>query len=819
MEIKEAIEYILDGQAVLFTGAGFSLGAINKNGEKYGTANTLKKRLGTALNIMKTESYELQVISNHFIKQKGPESLIAFLKKEFGVNKSEDYHEYIAMLNWKRIYSANYDNIIEKIYEKNGKEYESVTPLNNAEECASKKNLIVHLNGYIEQMTPETLKNYVKLTNASYANDTLKDSNWNNLFSLDLNNAKAIFFIGFSLNYDLDISRLISTNEEIRKKTFFINGKMEDEILKGDLENFGNVTDLDTISFKRFIEEEAKSYIPREPNYKSLMSFKKIKNTSNVVHLKDRDLMDLFFRGDVNEKIMQDFCDKKDTYSVLREKEKDVFEAVNNKEIDLIIVHSSFGNGKTIFIENIKYKLSKMGKTVLIFNENKHFIASDIEKINSFKDSEIVIIIEDYYTIKNELNLFISLNKSKVTLIVTGRSSIHFNTREDLFRNTGFNKERTITLSLDEVNSLEVEQLFKIIDRNGLWGNKSHYNTKSKKSLLTKNARNGFSNLMLEILKSNGMIKRLGEIFNSINYRDNRDILIAVLIVNVIRSDIQLRDILLLLDKVYLTDKEIDESGFKEFIDVDKNKIKIKSGIASKELLSSHVKSDEILMILKKLFLRADKLNLNNNYDYLCRELVSFSNFKILFNGKEDNIVSSYSLEYYESIKNTTFAKRNHFFWLQYAIQKLEQKDYDAAGIYFKNSYSLAKSRNGAFTPYQIDTHYARYQLEKSIYTETLLEDAVANFKEAHELLCKNNEGLTKHYSIRQAKFYKLFIDKYHSEITEAQRMYILSCCKEMLDIIDEYEILCESNKKVEWYVFEAKDALKKALYGNLTVF
>lgn len=45
MEIREAIIHALDGDAILFIGSGFSLGAINEGNKKIETATPLAHKL------------------------------------------------------------------------------------------------------------------------------------------------------------------------------------------------------------------------------------------------------------------------------------------------------------------------------------------------------------------------------------------------------------------------------------------------------------------------------------------------------------------------------------------------------------------------------------------------------------------------------------------------------------------------------------------------------------------------------------------------------------------------------------------------------
>ena len=68
MDIKEAFRYALDGDAILFLGVGFSLGARNKRGEDFPLANDLARHLTHALG--ETEAVPLQIASNFMSRAK-----------------------------------------------------------------------------------------------------------------------------------------------------------------------------------------------------------------------------------------------------------------------------------------------------------------------------------------------------------------------------------------------------------------------------------------------------------------------------------------------------------------------------------------------------------------------------------------------------------------------------------------------------------------------------------------------------------------------------------------------------------------------------
>ena len=83
MEYNDAIAQIRSGRSVLFTGAGFSLGAKNSKGDMrtaYHIANDMYRMCGVGDDEM---DGNLISASDWFIKQKGVDQLIEFLNIEF----------------------------------------------------------------------------------------------------------------------------------------------------------------------------------------------------------------------------------------------------------------------------------------------------------------------------------------------------------------------------------------------------------------------------------------------------------------------------------------------------------------------------------------------------------------------------------------------------------------------------------------------------------------------------------------------------------------------------------------------------------------
>ena len=120
--IKKLDRCLLFGEPILFTGAGFSLGAINGNGMPLPTGDRLKNMILVNLLGYKEDSEEykdlstasLQDICSYAEGEIAPQKLHDFIISKFDDCTPQNYHRQIASFqNWKRIYTVNIDDVFE----------------------------------------------------------------------------------------------------------------------------------------------------------------------------------------------------------------------------------------------------------------------------------------------------------------------------------------------------------------------------------------------------------------------------------------------------------------------------------------------------------------------------------------------------------------------------------------------------------------------------------------------------------------------------------------------------------------------------------
>ncbi|MBQ4508667.1 MAG: SIR2 family protein, partial [Paludibacteraceae bacterium] len=166
MDIKEAIEGIFNGESILFVGSGFSFGATNSNpvDDKMKSSTSLSDLLLGECGVNQ-KGVDLTKASQIYIARHSADELVNFLKKEFVVSSISDDQKFITSMNWLRVYTTNYDDILEKGYALNKKICTPVTLSDKYQNinAKDKQNLIIHLNGFIRTLTAEKLNNEFKL--------------------------------------------------------------------------------------------------------------------------------------------------------------------------------------------------------------------------------------------------------------------------------------------------------------------------------------------------------------------------------------------------------------------------------------------------------------------------------------------------------------------------------------------------------------------------------------------------------------------------------------------------------------------------------
>lgn len=700
MTYEEALKSAMEGEAIFIVGSGFSTGAYNQlTGEdnKLWVGSQLAREM-SKLTDMDPE-VQLDIVSQEYIDIYGESNLTDYLIKHYTVESYENYYAVFSNIKNLRVYSTNYDNLIEKICGDCGtkiKGYNIDTDIRNV----NKDKMVLHLNGYIQDLKEGVLPDSFKLTHLSYNNTHFFDTPWYAYLIDELHSAKSIFIIGLSFTNDLDIRRIVAS-EELREKIFFIESPDLSKNNKKFLDKYGHVV---LCGIQTFCEDLSRIKVDAKKNEKEihLKSFRKIGKDKNISSLQDRDIYDLFFKGIERQ-------------SIYVKDESRHFEAlVNRKKIDevitgiregkSIIVHSDLGNGKTIFVNQINNLCSDIQFYSLKQVQNSK-IQKEIKKICN-DDIPKVIICDPANVFLDVLRKFADFDLTNIRFIFVMRSSMYDNNYNnmydiiDVMKNVKFMNP----VNLDVLTKEELVELDRLISKYGFYGELSGYSEERRIQYLKDECASRFQNILLYLFEAMHILDRFKKSIKDLKAGQNlRRILILTFVSSILELGLNFDDYKILLD-IEDAERIIKRSkNCGDFLDIKKGKVSVKSSIIAKEMMTKTdvFSKDEVFSVLTSVMQRLDKLYLGSEkYKNAMINLVSCSYISYVFGYKMD---SSKLIEYYEKVKELNFCKKNLFFWEQYAIVCVNIKQFDRAERYFETAYSLAKQRGRTFSAYQID--------------------------------------------------------------------------------------------------------------------
>lgn len=785
----KALTYALEGDAVFILGSGFSVGAENQlsgDDRHLWIGSQLAKELAKKTDM--DSDVQLDIVAQEYIDMFSERDLIDYLKKHYTVENYEDYYKALARIKNVKVYSTNYDDLVEKVCNDCGnkvKGYNIDTDIRKA----NKDKMVMHLNGYINDLTEDYLPESFKLSHLSYNNTKFFETPWYSYLIDELHSAKVIFIIGLSFSSDLDIRRIVSS-DELKNKIFFIESEtLSDSNIKF-LNKYGRVL---LCGVKSFFEDlyNAKTEEKNEKSEPYYKSFKKASKYNNVLEPEDRDVYDLFFKGKEREGIYKK--DEKRHYKAIVNRDKVISMIEGIKEGKSYIIYSDLGNGKSIFINQVIDLCSDMD-----FYYLKQVVNSKILKeIKNFCNDgkKKVVICDPANLFLDTIKRFADFDLINVSFILVMRASMYDNYYNAIYDvvETMQNVEFMNPINLDILSQAELEELDRLISNYGFYGELAGYSQPKRIRYLESECKSRFQNILLYLFESMHIIERFVESIGNLKESNElRRILILSFVSGILELGLNLNDYRILLN-INNTEQIIKRSkNCGDFLDVERGKITVKSSIIAKELMmkTDVFSKDEVFQVLTSVMKKLDELYLGSvKYKNAMINLVSCSYISYVFGYQMD---SGKLIEYYEKAKELEFCKKNLFFWEQYAIVCVNINQFDRAERYFKTAYSLAKQKGRTFSAYQIDNHFARYLLENQLYYRKS-EGSLDVFREAHRLLNKNSEvertkKNSRYYKFRVARVYKDYYDVFASKYNEEDKKVFIERCREMYISLLKYK-------------------------------
>jgi len=497
MDIQDAIRHVLNGQAILFTGAGFSHGAKNIEDDWIPSGKTFAADLLTQIGRSKTD-VPLEKASGAYLRRNTKRDLVELLTKRFTVKSVTKAHETLASLPWRRIYTTNYDMVFEEASQKTGKVCNSVDGIDSPQDYLSKSNLLVHINGAITRLTEARLDNSFKLISQSYVTDSFEKSGWAFHFRQDIRTASVVFFVGYSM-YDLDVRRILF-NEDISSKSIFVIAPLtsDNELDAEDLSDIGSVASIGIDAFAKTVKEIQTNYTPEEPEL-LLDAWEEVHLVRSAASLpSDGDVLDFLIKGDLKESLLLEAIGpKKDKYVLERTSYSHLKADLLKKGVCTLVV-GGLGTGKTFALECASQESLSHGWRVFKLGGSSYDEISEAESICALS-GEKLLIVENYQRHMELLRWLSDVKPQDISLVISARTSIH-----DLFANElyGMFGDNLAVHDLSKLSTQEIDNTVNLFNRYGLWGEKMSLSPEQKKYFVAHDCSKDLPSILVEILKS-----------------------------------------------------------------------------------------------------------------------------------------------------------------------------------------------------------------------------------------------------------------------------------------------------------------------------
>lgn len=736
MDISNHLKSILNGEAILLMGSGASFGAKNALGLSFPSgfllAESLYRECGEA------PTPDLQDASQLYIEKHSDVELINKIRSELSVASVASWHEVIYSQPWMRIYTTNYDNVGFISAKRKGKNIVPVTLSSNFKKYIKEKNVCVHINGHIDNLNEDTIHNEFKLTSSSYSSyENIDRSQWGALLRNELEAAESIIVMGLSLEYDLDLRRIIY-NANIRNKVLIIDKIDLDATGKRKLARHGEIYPGGLKEFAEDISSLSTSYIPprRDPASYIYHNFKhEYKKTPPILEPTGEDIFNFYINGLTPESMFHKY-DGEYTHIVRRKCLDDLIDGIESKK-KIIFLHSNFGNGKTTIVNTLKAELSN--KDIHFFeltNVNPVSIKKEISNICSMQERRVVII-DDFFNTQSVTTDFSNSDITDITFVLLARTSMYYAKSYDICVDFKIKDNESIAIDANSLRHDEIVKCIDILSLNGLLGEAASLSRKEKiKKFKDKKSINStFQSISLEVLKSNSIKNKIDSIVKSIKDRSNvyYDTTLLILLVKVLGLNLSIDDVKHIMGVDSIMDINFQKNhAINELIDFNSevHSFKIKSTIVAKYIVERINSLSDVISLIVKVANYSAKYYDTEKFNSILRNIISFSHINTVTKNFSER--DKFIINYYDELSKIDFYNRNHFFWLQYSISCLEIGDLGRSQQYIEHSYGLSKI-DPRFVPFQINNQQARIFLEKISTGKS--SDMLDDFKKAHDLL------------------------------------------------------------------------------------
>lgn len=778
--MTEALDRVLQdallGRAVLFLGAGASHEARNAANDPLPVGNELAAAMCNELAV-ENRNYSLTTIAGHFKRKKGAHGLVTFLKEKLTAHDIPPALTNLIALPWRRIYTTNYDNIIETVIKT--KDVFSI----NDDTKNIRRGSCIHLNGRLSDVDLTTIDHDLVLTDWSYAQSELYNSPWINMFSSDVYSAPSILFAGYSMS-DLDITRAIVRQSAVAAKCAIVVREGEDEIVTDTLSSYGAVYPAGmSYLYARLKQQQKQS--PVQISGLILDSFQDLSaedapSTSQTPRAER--LYQQFIYGRIDESRI--VGNANDDVTIDR---PTAIEALNQSAANgsnILVIHGGLGSGKTIAALICARELLSKRITPFLAT-NRRNTEGDIDSIiDAHADRPVAFIFDNYGRFLSEIEYCSRVRRPGDFIILTERTQKH-DLNDSYFQRVFSGNFSEV--SLDKLNYDEIAKLDELLNFCGLWRDFAGWRAPNRIKHAQETLFSSMSRILLDVVRSKELRERINKEIDSVLLdKEAARLFVAALAINALQYDFWIRDWQAFfsvnnIQNVLSTHRD----SISNFVNLTSSQWTTNSSLLSTELLRNVIGNNIIVDTLCDIYRRADMMKRHDQeMYYLKRDLMRYANIEQLIN--EEGKAAALK-RYYVMIRGVGDTANISDYWLQYGMALSihgylgESDTLNEAELAFGNAYKREEARATPNTR-RIDNYHSRFQLQKAAIMTDSEEAAKVFIDASQKLLRQVFDEEARHYPFKVGRLFSDIAAAHFSQWSMDTRTKFISRCRQMVN-------------------------------------
>ena len=683
-------EPVYPTESILFVGSGFSRDARNILNQNLPTGTDLRNKLATLLGCDEHQ-YDLQTLAEE-AHSRADIDLYQLLYEVFTVNYLQDYQAGVLNFPWRRIYTTNYDDTVE-FHRLQKKE-----PLNsfNYDDDKPRKlpqGSVIHLHGTIRAANRDNLLEQLILNDSSYARQHFNRSLWYDDFTRDLRFCEACFFVGYSMN-DYHVSALLLQSPALAQRTYFITPSSPDQIFANRVQKYGSIS---PVGIHGFWHHCAASSVTRSParDIHSLKSFRYIdphKDRKTLNPPTAPEIFSLLTYGTFNYQRCLSTLPTSD-YVVARhtlvQKAATLLQSAR-----CLLVHSLLGNGKTLFLNILAYKLSELGYRCFHCHANSIELRGDAELLQSF--SKLVILFDSYDSAIELIEELVT-RLPQARYVVAVRTGIHDVRLHEIQSRFPAPQER---INVNGFHGGDMNDLRFLIDKAGV--RPPHFDAIFSQC-------KDFREVVLSLYGHQEVARQISiqlqPLLGDVGFKR---VLVASLLLKRIGQEVDAG----FLRSVTYSDGFAEISKFpdvtREIFRLEDGGLQVKSAIFAEYLILHHMTSEDIVESVHAILIEAVKRKGVRRYQAMLSNLMRFSMLDGMLTNDPQR--SQLIIGLYERLRRDVDINNEPLFWLQYSILMTTCNELEMAEEFISTAYARAADIRG-FRTFQIDTYALRLLL------------------------------------------------------------------------------------------------------------